>query len=129
METSKKLRIIYFLIFSSMMIILYSVYVNDLVSLSVNNMTYSHVLLIPLISGFFVFAERKKIFRNIQYDIKAGTTIIIAGITMYLLGRIFNFTLTQNDFLSLIAFSFVLCLIGGFILFYGVSIAYIIFWK
>lgn len=82
-------------------------------------MSYSHVLLIPLISGFFIFAERKKLFQNIQYDFTAGTAIIAAGVIIYLFGRIFTNALTQNDFLSIIVCSFVLLLIGGLVLFYG----------
>jgi len=99
----------------------FSRYARDLLDLSLLNMTYSHVLLIPFISGFFVFVDRKKVFQNIQYDFVRGTGIILIGIVNYLIGRKFGGSLNQNDFLSMMCFAFIITWIGGFIFFYGIE--------
>jgi len=97
----------------------FSRYAKDLLNLSLLNMTYSHVLLIPFISGFFVFVDRKKVFQNIQYDFVRGTGIIVIGFVIYFIGKKFGSSLNQNDHLSIMSFSFVLAWVGGFALLYG----------
>src|SRR5579872_3255110 len=87
--------------------------------LSLTNDSYSHILLIPVISGYFVYLGR----REIRHEAKAellycGPLLLIAVISWYL-GYHFSARLSENDRLSLIMLSFVSLLVGGFIALYG----------
>jgi exosortase len=80
---------------------------------------YSHILLVPLVSGFFLFVSRKEIFSNIKYSHNIGIPLLIIGVLLYVLGWSRGHDLNQNDYASLITFSVILLWIGGFILFFG----------
>jgi exosortase len=45
--------------------------------------------------------------------------VVAAGALLYWIGKSQILELNQNDYLSLVMFSFLLCFIGGFIVFYG----------
>lgn len=80
---------------------------------------YSHILLIPVVSGFFLFMGRKEIFSNLKYSYSAGIPLIIIGLLLYVLGWSRGQDLNQNDYASLMTFSVILFWIGAFILVYG----------
>ena len=80
---------------------------------------YSHILLIPLVSGFFLYVGRKEIFSNLKYSYSSGIPLIIIGVLLYVLGWAKGQNLNQNDYSSLMTFSVILFWIGAFILFYG----------
>jgi len=80
---------------------------------------YSHILLIPLVSGFFLYMGRKEIFSKLKYSYSAGIPLLIIGVLLYVLGWSKGQELNQNDYASLVTFSTVLSWIGGFILLYG----------
>lgn len=121
MEKHKKLRIIFFLLFSCIICLIYFSPVKDLLDLSIHGLTYSHVLLIPLISGYFIYADRKKVFKNITYNPIPGIVIIAIGVTLYFLGKTYSSLLGRNDFLSIMTLSALLLWSGGFISFFGLS--------
>ena len=80
---------------------------------------YSHILLIPQVSGFFLYMGRKEIFSNLKYSYNIGIPLLIIGVLLYMIGWFKGQSLTQNDYASLTTFSVILSWIGGFILFYG----------
>ncbi len=41
---------------------------------------YSHIPLIPLVSAYLMYSERKKIFRDPQYSLVPGILLVLAGI-------------------------------------------------
>ena len=82
---------------------------------------YSHILLIPLVSGFFLYGGRKEIFSNVKYSYSTGIPLLIIGVLLYVLGWFRRQSLNQNDYASLMTFSVILFWIGGFILFYGMQ--------
>jgi exosortase len=91
----------------------------DLLENPVRSEYYSHILLIPVVSGFFLFMGRKEIFSNPKYYHSIGIPLLIIGVLLYVLGWSRGQSLNQNDYASLIAFSVILFWIGGFILLYG----------
>jgi exosortase len=92
----------------------------ELLSTTSNREYYSHILLIPLISGYLVFIKRKDIFHENFYSFGAGGALIFIGIALYALGYIFKINLNQNDYSSITTFSAVILISGAFILFYGI---------
>jgi exosortase len=80
---------------------------------------YSHILLIPLVSGFFLYTGRKAIFANLKYSYTVGIPLLIIGVLLCIVGWHQGHQLNQNDYTSLMTFSVVIFWIGAFILFYG----------
>lgn len=121
METPNKIRIIFFLLFNCIIVLVYFSPIKNLLDLSIHGLTYSHVLLIPLISGYFVYTDRKKVFKNITYNPVTGIVIITIGVTLYFLAKKYSSFLGENDLLSITTLSALLCWAGGFISFFGLS--------
>ena len=91
----------------------------DLLANPIRSEYYSHILLIPLVSGFFLFMGRKEIFSNPKYFYSTGIPVLVIGVLLYVLGWFKGQNLNQNDYASLMTFSVILFWIGAFILFYG----------
>src|SRR4030043_412651 len=91
----------------------------DLLANPTRSEYYSHILLIPLVSGFFLYMGRKKIFSNLKYSYSTGIPLIIIGVVLYVLGWSRGVNFNQNDYTSLMNFSVLLFWIGAFILFFG----------
>ena len=91
----------------------------DLLANPTRSEYYSHILLIPLVSGFFLYMGRKEIFSNLKYSYSTGIPLIIIGVVLYVLGWFRGVNLNQNDYTSLMTFSVILFWIGAFILFFG----------
>jgi exosortase len=91
----------------------------ELLANPVRSEYYSHILLIPLVSGFFFYIGRKEIFSNLKYSYSTGILLFVIGILLYVLGWLSGKDLNQNDYTSLMIFSVLLFWIGAFILFFG----------
>jgi exosortase len=92
----------------------------DLVTMSLQNETYSHIILIPFISGYFMYLRRKAIFSDTDYAYPTGIILILIGTILYLISKTNGINLDQNDYLSLTILSAVIFWIGGFVLFFGI---------
>src|SRR3972149_5319207 len=112
-------RNILFLFFSVTILIIFYSAISRLIILSFSNELYSHMVLITLISGYFVYSKRKTIFVNKKYSFAAGTILTIAGIIFYLLGINQQIKLNQNDYLFVTVSSALISWTGGLIFFYG----------
>jgi exosortase len=93
----------------------------DLLTNAERSEYYSHILLIPLVSGFFFYTGRKEIFSNLEYSYNIGIPLLIVGALIYVLGWYQRHPLNQNDYSSLMSFSTIVFWIGAFILFYGMQ--------
>jgi exosortase len=91
----------------------------QLAELSFHNELYSHFLLIPVISLFFLWLNRQTIFEDVSYTFKAGVPIVLVGIFISGVGKSDYFKLNQNDYLSLMMFAMLTWVIGFFLLFFG----------
>jgi exosortase len=113
-------RNILFLFFNIATIIMFYAPLRDLIALSLHNANYSHIVLIPFISGYFIYLRRKAIFADIHYSYAAGIILILTGGILYLIGKTQGINLDQNDYVSLMTLSGFLFWMGGFVLFYGI---------
>lgn len=91
----------------------------DLLMSSLDNQLYSHIALVPLVSGYFLYHQRKNIFSEKQYSFKLGGILVAISLLLYITGKGAKDTLNHNDYLSLMTFSALVCWTGGFTLFYG----------
>lgn len=106
----------------------------ELTKFSIHSHFYSHIWLVPLVSLFFFFTDRKRIFSDVSpspnpshkgrgmlydYDWKAGMPVILAGVALFLIGGNVQGRLSQNDYTALMTSAAVVFLNGSFLLCYG----------
>jgi exosortase len=108
-----------FAFYSLLIIAIFYTPITDLVALSLSSELYSHVLLIPFISGYFLYTDRKAIFSNNCYSAAGGIAIAISAITIYLSIKTLDHRLEPNNYLSLAIFSWLFLWLAGFLLFFG----------
>ncbi len=117
MELSKK-HLFFSLITLLLIVILYSP-VKLLINLSVHDQLYSHILLIPLVSFFFLYWKRKSIFFDDDGSFIKGAIVIGVGSLLLIAGFVNFEPRYGNDVLSLLIFAGWLVWIGAFVLLYG----------
>jgi exosortase len=88
---------------------------HHLVSLSLNDQRYSHLILIPVISAFFLYRERHKIFPHIAFRPRLALPFLAASLLLYFVHS------SPNYALSMAVLSMVLFWFAGFAAFYGVQ--------
>jgi len=91
----------------------------QLAALSFESELYSHFLLIPVVSLFFLWVNRETIFNDVSYAISTGVPVVLAGGLIFGIGKSNYFKLNQNDDLSLMMFAMLACILGIFLLFFG----------
>lgn len=82
---------------------------------------YSHILLIPLISGYFIYAKRKILFSDLKHSSFAGIILLGIGILFYTVGREQRAQFNLNDYSSLLTFSGLIFWVGSIVLLYGMK--------
>jgi exosortase len=80
---------------------------------------YSHIVLIPLVTGYLVYTKKKELLGNPCPSYARGGILAAGGAALYLLGVTQSAKLSENDLVALWVFSTVVFWIGGFILLYG----------
>ena len=80
---------------------------------------YSHIVLIPFVSAFLVFSDRKKIFVSPTYHAGWGLGLWLAGVAALAVRFRMGSALSENDLLSVTILSFFLFWLGMFVLCYG----------
>ena len=113
------MRHLYFIIYILLLGALYFVPLQALGALSLNSELYSHFMLIPVVSLYFLVMERKAIFAKTGYSIGISMPVVAAGLLLYWVGKSRFGGLNQNDYLALMMFSLFLCINGGFIGMHG----------
>src|SRR6185436_1252576 len=115
-------RSLYFSAFSLCLIIILSRPLRDVIAYSWNpkNVAASHILLIPFISAALIYWNRRAIFRSVEYEKVAGSIVMLAGAGLWFGGNfIWNTGLKPENLMSILAISFVVMWLGGFLFFYG----------
>lgn len=107
----------YAIIFWFLSLLLFREPLTSLARLSFHDELASHVLLIPLISAFLIWLERKQIFRSPRYCPSAGVPLLLLAAVLWVPSS----SLNQADRLSAVAALIALVWIAGFILFYGIT--------
>lgn len=90
-----------------------------LVLFSLHNDSGSHIILIPAVTAYFLFAERKHIFAAVQPSRAIGGVLIFAGLGLYWTTVEHILSLQGNDVLTATTIALVCIWIGGFLFSYG----------
>jgi exosortase len=79
---------------------------------------YSHILLIPFVSAYFLYMEREEIFGRLRYCLW-GVAVAAFGVLAYGVALMLKDWLGQNDFASLATAGSVIFWWGGFLVAFG----------
>lgn len=109
-----------FLLFSFGAILIFFGGLKELFSESMKNELYSHIILVPLVSGYLMYSRRSVIFSEISYSFW-GIPLVAAGLVLLLMWKSWGDVLDANDYYSLIAFSAVIFWVGGLIVLFGMK--------
>jgi len=118
-----------FLLFTLIVLAVFHDPLRQLVNVAFAYAHNSHLILIPGISAFLIFINRKRVFSNTHPSRFVGTLILLAGFLFYLVGKWSGLRpyppenplyYNNNDYLSLMIICLLTSLVGGFIVFYGV---------
>ncbi len=90
-----------------------------LCKLVLENGTFSQIPLIPLISAFFIYGNRKTVFADIQAGWKIGVVFITPGMILLALARVNTFELGPENQSVVFVSAIVLIWMGAFSLFFG----------
>ena len=90
--------------------------------MSFHSELYSHILLIPVISGYFFYLRRREVVSGAKYSYVAGIILLSIGSMLYLIGKNQGMRLDNNDYLSLAIFSALVFWTGGLVFSYGARV-------
>lgn len=113
------MRTISFLLFSAIGFLLFYTDLLYLLGLSLDSELYSHIMLIPIVSGYLIYSNRKEILAQTGYGVRWGAAIIASSIAIYLFTIYLPLDINRNDQLTVITLSAILFWTGGFLFFYG----------
>ncbi len=112
-------RIALFLLFIAVAGVMFYGPFRDAMRAAIRSDSYSHVVLIPLVSAYLLFVRRKEIFTHIEYAFAPGAAVSAVGVLLYGLARMVPLGLNKNDFSALVTLSALFFVVGAFILFFG----------
>ncbi|HXX44146.1 MAG TPA: exosortase/archaeosortase family protein [Candidatus Acidoferrales bacterium] len=90
-----------------------------LIPLIVTNDTLSHVPLIPLVSFFLIYVNRKVVFSEVSFEWRLGAALITPGLAILCMSLTNSWQSTATNQFSLMLFALVLYWLGTFVLFFG----------
>jgi exosortase len=93
----------------------------DLMNSASRNDYYSHIILIPWVTGYLIYSKKKDFFGNPSPSRGAGGIVTLSGLALYAVGFSQATGLDFNDQVALFVFSAVVFWAGGFLLLYGLD--------
>ena len=94
-----------------------------LVAYSLHNESASHAVLIPLVSAYLLYVERKRIFPVVRPSLAVGACVILSGVGLYWMAIRNAAQWHGDESLSASVLALVLIWVGGFLCFYGLAAA------
>jgi exosortase len=110
---------LWFFLFSLVSLLVFGRYLEALVSLSIRDDRYSHLLFIPVMSAFLVYLHRGRIFFSPRRCLSLSVPLLAGGIALFFFSQSRLSALSPNDRLSVTVAAILLVWIAGFILCYG----------
>ena len=108
-----------FSLYMAVWLAVYFTALRELVLMAGRSELHSHTVLIPLVSAYFLFQERRAIFSSVRPALGASLAVVAVGIVAYGFGRLQGSSLDPHGGLSLSISSAYAVFVGGFILFFG----------
>jgi len=117
-ETNK--RHLFFSLFVIVSVIVFRNTLYELALYSWRNESCSHIFLVPLVSLFLLYSERKDVFSETRYSFLSGAAIIASGMSLYWwLANGHVQWRDESQILSAMTLCVVVTWIGGFLTVYG----------
>jgi exosortase len=120
LQSQAKWRFLLFVVFSIAVVGVFWDSFVELARLSRKEETYSHMPLIPLVSGYLLFVRRRSVLSTIRNGSLFGAIGIVLGIILYLAPAFWGSELNPNDCLSVRVLAAISIWIGGFVALFGV---------
>jgi exosortase len=92
-----------------------------LISLSLQDDRYSHILLIPFMAAALVYLQRKTIFTGSRYCFSKAMPLFVIGVVLFCLAQSRPSRLDPTDHLSGVMLAIILIWMGGVVLCYGMQ--------
>jgi exosortase len=110
-----------FIFFSAALVVLLAKPLLGLIQFALDpaNTAASQIVLIPFISATLICWNRKSIFQGVRYSVFPGALVSLLGFSLLIAARTVGSRLGENDRFALVASSFVIVWLGGFLFFYG----------
>jgi exosortase len=112
-------RFLMFIGFSLVALALVFEPLRDLLGSASRGEYYSHIILIPCVTGYLIYLKRKELLGSPSPSHLLGGGLAAAGIALYLLGVMRGASLGENDLVALWVLAAEIFWAGGFILLYG----------
>jgi exosortase len=90
-----------------------------LIMYSLRDDSSSHIILIPFVALYLLYAERQNVFSTTRASIGLGIGVMLGGLILFWLAHRDSFRQDGNWPLSVETFSVILVWLGGFLLCYG----------
>ena len=113
-----------FAVFVGLTLVVFAAPLSMLVRFVLQREEYSHILLVPAVSVFLLFRDRRRIFSDVQTCWRLGLGVLLTGVLFGWLGYKYAVSPSDNDRLFTAIFSLVVIWIGGFILCYGLRVVH-----
>jgi len=114
-------RNILFISFSILSLLIFYTPLKEVFRLAFYERFYAHMILVPFVSGYFIFLKRRQISLAIDYSFKAGIILSMIGIFLFWVGEKNGLGLSQSSHLSLAVLSALIFWTGGIVLIYGIK--------
>jgi exosortase len=121
LQTQARWRLLLFVVFSAAVVGLFWDLFVELARLSRKEETYSHMPLIPLVSGYLLFVRRRSILSTICNGVLFGAIGIVLGLALYLAPAFWGPELNPSDCPPVRVLAAISIWIGGFVALFGVQ--------
>ena len=118
-QLMKSPRNIQFTVISVFVFALFHETLKDLLLFSYSSQLFLYIMFIPLVSAYFLYDKRKKVFFNLSYSVFPGSVVALTGLIVYIMGKVWRPQFTQTEYLSVMTLSALSIWLGGFIALYG----------
>jgi exosortase len=115
-----KRRILVFAFFVALLVFYFPT-LRALFSLAWSDDSFSHILIVPFISGYFFFEKRKAIVDQRHYSFGPGSILLLAGIIAWILQMLPGISILYGS-LSMKTVSMVIAFIGGAVCLLGTQV-------
>jgi exosortase len=120
-DRAKQARILGFALVSILPLALVGFSMRELASTALENDTYSHIPLIPVVSLFLMYSERQRIFSRLSSGWRVGSSLLLAAAVFFVLAKSNLWAGNIENELSVAMLAAVLAWAGAFALFFGAN--------
>lgn len=108
-----------FAVFSLLLLVIFHDHLMKLIAFAYDSHLFFYILLVPLVSGYFFYVRKERIFAAVTYSFLAGGLLVLAGGLVYAAEINWGPLLGPSDELPPMVAAFLLIWLGGFVCLYG----------